>query len=79
MGSGGKERVKRHRAGHHNKLPTTTQGGIMKIRPQVLAAILSIGTIAIVVVMFTPVHVETIAGGAVTAIGMLGMKLLEGE
>jgi len=51
----------------------------MKIRPQVLAAILSIGTIAIVVVMFTPVHVETIAGGAVTAIGMLGMKLLEGE
>ncbi len=45
--------------------------------PQVMAAILSIAIIALVVVFRTPDSIKDIINPAITAIGMLGMKLLE--
>jgi len=51
----------------------------VKIRPQILVAIVAIALIAVLVIVNAPDHIEFIAGGAITAIGMLGMKLLEGE
>ncbi len=51
----------------------------MKIRPQILVAIIAIAVLGGMVVVLSPGNIEVIAGGAVTAIGMLGMKLLEGE
>ena len=50
-----------------------------KFRPQILVAMGIIGLIAILVIIKAPAHIELIAGGAITAVGMLGMKLLEGE
>jgi|TARA_Y100000310_G_C20699531_1_gene828421 hypothetical protein len=51
----------------------------LKFRPQVLAAILAIAMLGILVIIFTPDYVDKIVGGAITGVGMLGMKLLEGE
>ena len=51
----------------------------MKIRLQVLATILAITLLAALVILLVPQHVDKIVGGAITGIGMLGMKLLEGE
>jgi hypothetical protein len=48
-------------------------------RPQILVAMILIGVIAALVILFTPQHTVEIAGAAVTGIGMLGMKLLEKE
>jgi len=45
--------------------------------PQVMAAILSILVIAIAVIFIAPDQIDKIATGAITGIGMLGMKLLE--
>ena len=49
----------------------------MKFRPQILTAILAITLLASLVVFLAPDKVEMIVGGAITGIGMLGMKLLE--
>lgn len=48
-------------------------------RPQVMTAMLCVTIIALVVTVLAPEHIELIAGGAVTGIGMLGMKLLSGN
>jgi len=45
--------------------------------PQVMAAILSIAIIALVVIIIAPDQIDKIVGGAITGIGMLGMKLLD--
>ena len=46
-------------------------------KPQIITAMAMIGLIAILVIVKAPDYIELIAGGAITAIGMLGMKLLE--
>ena len=50
-----------------------------KVKPQVLAAIGGITLLAAMVIFLVPEHVDKIVGGAITGIGMLGMKLLESE
>lgn len=49
------------------------------IRPQIITAMIIIGIIGVLVILFQPAFIAEIAGGAITAIGMLGMKLLEKE
>lgn len=51
----------------------------MKIRPQILVAIVVIAALAGLVVVKAPDQTDKIVGGAITAIAMLGMKLLESE
>ena len=51
----------------------------MTLRPQILLAIAAIAILGGLVVTFTPEHVDKVVVGAITTIGMLGMKLLEGE
>ena len=51
----------------------------LKWRPQVLAAIGGIAVIAGLVIVLVPEETSKVAMGAITGIGMLGMKLLEGE
>uniref|UniRef100_A0A6M3K6M7 Uncharacterized protein n=1 Tax=viral metagenome TaxID=1070528 RepID=A0A6M3K6M7_9ZZZZ len=46
-------------------------------KPQILASIICISVIALAVIFAAPEYIEVIVGGAVTGIGMLGMKLLE--
>lgn len=48
-------------------------------KPQILTAMALIAAIAALVIFFAPSFVEGAAGGAITGIGMLGMKLLEKE
>lgn len=45
--------------------------------PQVMAAILSLAVIAIIIAFVAPTYIKEVVGSVVTAIGMLGMKLLE--
>jgi len=45
--------------------------------PQVMAAIVSIAVIALVVILIAPDQIDKVVTGAITGIGMLGMKLLE--
>ena len=52
--------------------------GDSRWRPQILTAMIIIGLIALMVILYAPEHIVEIAGGAITAEGMLGMKLLEG-
>ena len=49
------------------------------IKPQILTAIIAITTIAMTIIIVAPEYIEVIVGGAVTGIGMLGMKLLEND
>ena len=51
----------------------------IKWRPQIIVAMVLIALIACLVIWLAPDHIELIAGGAVTGIGMLGIKLLENE
>lgn len=51
----------------------------MTWKPQILTAMVLIALIAVVVTVLQPDFVEGAAGGAITGIGMLGMKLLEKE
>jgi len=51
----------------------------MKVRPQILAAMLIIGLLATLVIILAPEYIDKIVAGAITGLGMLGMKLLEGE
>ena len=48
-------------------------------KPQILWAMTLIALVAALVIFFAPDFVEGAAGGAITGIGMLGMKLLEKE
>jgi len=50
-----------------------------RFRPQIFTAILCLASLGILTIFFAPDYIEVIAGGVVTGIGMLGMKLLEGE
>tara|TARA_Y100000034_G_scaffold127976_1_gene181766 strand:- start:1042 stop:1203 length:162 start_codon:yes stop_codon:yes gene_type:complete len=52
---------------------------LRRVKPQVLAAILTIGGLAALVTMLVPDQVDKIVGGAITGVGMLGMKILEKE
>jgi len=45
--------------------------------PQVMAAILVLGIIALSVIFAYPEAIDKIVGAVITGIGMLGMKLLE--
>ena len=45
--------------------------------PQVMAAIIILGIIALTIVFVAPDAINEIVGAVVTGIGMLGMKLLE--
>ena len=51
----------------------------MKIRPQILIAIIAIGVLGGMVIVLSPGNIDKVVVGGITAIGMLGMKLLEGE
>jgi hypothetical protein len=44
-----------------------------------MAAMASIAVLAALVIICAPEHVDKIVAGAITGLGMLGMKLLEGE
>lgn len=50
-----------------------------RVRPQILTAILILGAIGITTIFVAPDHIDKVAIGVVTGIGMLGMKLLESE
>tara|TARA_Y100000310_G_C20065079_1_gene526774 strand:- start:336 stop:488 length:153 start_codon:yes stop_codon:yes gene_type:complete len=50
----------------------------MKVRPQVLVALVALAAISIIVLMFAPALNEVVTA-AVAGIVALGMKLLEGE
>ena len=45
--------------------------------PQVMAAILCLAVIGGLTIFIAPTYIKEIVGSIVTAIGMLGMKLLE--
>lgn len=51
----------------------------MKIRPQILIAIVAIASLGGMVIFISPENIDKVVVGGITAIGMLGMKLLEGE
>ncbi len=51
----------------------------MKIRPQILVALMLIGLIAVTVILASPDHIAEIVGPAVIGLVALGTKLLEGE
>lgn len=51
----------------------------MKWKPQIFWFGTLIATIAMTVILVAPEYIEVIAGSAITAIGMLGMKLLESD
>lgn len=51
----------------------------MKIRPQILTAILAVTILGGLVTWLVPAQVDKVVGGVVATIGMLGMKLLENE
>lgn len=48
-------------------------------RPQIMVAMLCLTAIGLTTILVAPEYIEVIAGGTVTGLGMLGMKLLEGE
>ena len=50
----------------------------MKIKLQCLTGMLLLALLGILTIFFTPDYIELIGGGAVTGIGMLAMKALEG-
>ncbi len=51
----------------------------MKIRPQVLTAILVMGTLGGMVILIAPDMIDKIITGIITGIGMLSMKLVSNE
>lgn len=50
-----------------------------RFRPQIFLAIVCLAAIGIITIFVAPEHIQLVAGGVVTGIGLLGMKLLEGE
>ena len=51
----------------------------MKVRLQCLVGMVLLAVLGGMVIFIAPDYIEMIAGGAVTGIGMLGMKALEGS
>ncbi len=51
----------------------------MKIRPQILVAMLILGVLGAMIILVAPDMIDKIITGIITGLGMLGMKLLEGE
>ena len=51
----------------------------MKIKPQILIAILAIAGLGGMVIIISPDNIDKVVAGGITAIGMLSMKLLENE
>jgi hypothetical protein len=52
-------------------------GVLDRVKPQVFIAMASIATLAGLIIVVAPAYIGEIVGGAITGIGMLGMKLLE--
>jgi len=50
---------------------------MIKIRPQVLAAIIAIFFIGVLVITLAPSHIGEIVASCITGIGMLAMKVIE--
>jgi len=50
---------------------------MIKIRPQVLTAIVGLMLIAILVIFFQPEYIGEVVASCVTGIGMLAMKVIE--
>jgi len=50
---------------------------MIKIRPQVMTALVGLITIALVVIFFQPQYVGEVVASCVTGIGMLAMKVIE--
>ena len=51
----------------------------MKVRPQILVAMLIMGLIAVAVIFAAPDHIPEIVGPTVSGLVALGTKLLENE
>jgi len=50
---------------------------LIKIRPQVMTAMLGLIVISLVVIFVAPQHIVEIVASCVTGIGMLAMKVIE--
>jgi len=50
---------------------------MIKIRPQVMMAIVGLIAIAMVVIFVAPDHINEIVGATITGVGMLAMKVIE--
>jgi len=50
---------------------------MIKIRPQVMTAMIGLILIAVLVIFFAPTMIDKIVAGIVTGIGMLAMKVIE--
>ena len=50
---------------------------MIKIRPQVLTAIIAIFLIGVLVIVLQPEHIGEIVASCITGIGMLAMKVIE--
>ena len=48
-----------------------------RVQPQILIGMLMITFLAVTVILATPEYTDKIAGSAITALGMLCMKVLE--
>ncbi len=51
----------------------------MRVRLQCLVGMVLLAILASITIFVAPDYIELIGGGAVTGIGMLGMKALEGK
>lgn len=51
----------------------------MKWRPQIIIAMSIMGILGVLIVLLAPNMIDKIISGIITGLGMLGMKLLEGE
>ena len=50
---------------------------MIKIRPQVMTAMVGMILIAMVVIFFQPEYIGEVVTGCITGIGMLAMKVIE--
>jgi len=50
---------------------------MIKIRPQVMVAIVGLIIIALVTIWIRPEYIELVATGCITGVGMLAMKVIE--
>ena len=50
---------------------------MIKIRPQVMVAMLGLIVIALVTIWIRPEYIAEVAGACITGVGMLAMKVIE--
>jgi len=50
---------------------------MIKVRPQVMAAIVGLIVIALVTIWVRPEYIAEVAGACITGVGMLAMKVIE--